>query len=591
MLMASPSFFFFLLIAYSEISLSFGEPNPPTWPSGVYVFDPSTPNETQAIVDQAFATNGGHDPPFNGQFSEDRYAFLFKPGYHDVQVNVGFYTHVMGLGSTPKTTQIYDVACENGDFDYSGGALDNFWRAAENFYIKPARFWNGESAPAMLWAVSQASPLRRLYVEGNLDLWEYNYGCCAGYASGGYLSNSVITGQISSGSQQQWITRNTQMGSFLPGGWNLVFVGCSGNVPSHSCPDSPSSGVDATPKIAEKPYITIDPDSGKFYLMVPPVETNKQGPSTFSKNVDTPVDFESVFVASPSDSVSTINSKIASGLHVVFAPGIYSYSTPIVVNTANTVILGIGFPTFISTAGQECFQVGNVDGVRIAGLLLQAGPVSTPTLLRWGGATGGVFQGNPSNPGVMSDLWARVGGPNDQNIQQVTADRMVLINSSNVIIDRTWLWRADHSISGEVYNGDNPCQVGIEVNGDSVVAYGLAVEHTLEDLVRWNGENGQVFYYQSEYPYDVNTSYADEGYVSYRVNPTVTRHNATGVGAYCYFRDYPVTVDSGFIAPNVEGVQFKTAFTTFLNGGGGIEHVLNNAGAPVQGSFSLSYVC
>ena len=40
----------------------------------------------------------------NGQFSDNRYALLFKPGIHDLYVNVGYYTHVMGLGSSPLDT-------------------------------------------------------------------------------------------------------------------------------------------------------------------------------------------------------------------------------------------------------------------------------------------------------------------------------------------------------------------------------------------------------------------------------------------------------------------------------------------------------
>ncbi len=49
----------------------------------------------------------------------------------------------------------------------------------------------------------------------------------------------------------------------------------------------------------------------------------------------------------------------------------------------------------------------------------------------------------------------------------------------------------------------NPVATGIQVNGDNVIAYGLAVEHTLGNMVEWNGNQGRVYFYQSEYPYDV----------------------------------------------------------------------------------------
>ena len=60
---------------------------------------------------------------------------------------------------------------------------------------------------------------------------------------------------------------------------------------------------------------------------------------------------------------------------------------------------------------------------------------------------------------------------------------MVQINSDHVIIDNTWLWRADHDVTGQVKNANNPVKSGVEVNGDNVIAYALAAEHTLGNLV------------------------------------------------------------------------------------------------------------
>ena len=69
----------------------------------------------------------------------------------------------------------------------------------------------------MLWAVSQASPLRRLVIKNNLKLFEYKGGGAAGYASGGFLSDSVVEGLVASGSQQQWLTRNCHIGKWIEG--------------------------------------------------------------------------------------------------------------------------------------------------------------------------------------------------------------------------------------------------------------------------------------------------------------------------------------------------------------------------------------
>ena len=110
------SFLFFLL---ASITIFATEPNPPTWPDNVIILKTDDPH-AQEKVDQAFSTNGGHatqageQPP--GEFSNQRYAILFEPGIHTLNVNVGFYTSIIGLGYAPKDTTISTVTCENGNF-------------------------------------------------------------------------------------------------------------------------------------------------------------------------------------------------------------------------------------------------------------------------------------------------------------------------------------------------------------------------------------------------------------------------------------------------------------------------------------------
>ena len=46
-----------------------------------------------------------------------------------------------------------------------------------------------------------------------------------------------------------------------------------------------------------------------------------------------------------------------------------------------------------------------------------------------------------------------------------------------------------------------------------MTTYGLAVEHTEQDLTVWAGEDGQAFFYQSELPYIVDQQqFGDPGY-------------------------------------------------------------------------------
>ena len=206
--------------------------------------------------------------------------------------------------------------------------------------------------------------------------------------------------------------------------------------------------------------------------------------------------FESVYVANNvTDTAETMNAALASGLHLVITPGVYSLTAPLLVNHTGQVVLGLGLATLVSGNGNAVIQVGNVDAVRIAGpMILQAGTKPTPALLQWGDGT---YAGSAAAPGAIYDVFARVGGPDYVPVQVKV---MLSIDSGNVFTDNMWLWRADHTVTGIVKNSDNPVDHGLIVTGDNVNAYGLAVEHTLQDLVQWTGENGATYFFQSEMP-------------------------------------------------------------------------------------------
>ena len=119
-------------------------------------------------------------------------------------------------------------------------------------------------------------------------------------------------------------------------------------------------------------------------------------------------------------------------------------------------------------------------------------------------------------------MYFRVGGPHVGK-----ADVALEVNSDNVLIDHTWVWRADHGVEG--FTGDdterwntNTGRNGVVVNGDNVTATGLFVEHFQQYNTVWNGENGTTILYQNELPYDPPTQ-ADwmhggvEGWAGYKV--------------------------------------------------------------------------
>lgn len=287
------------------------------------------------------------------------------------------------------------------------------------------------------------------------------------------------------------------------------------------------------------------------------------------------VGFDSVYVAdNTTDTADSINLALAAGYHVVMAPGIFQLDSPLQIVYDNQVILGLGLATLVSANGNAVVEVADVDGARVAGLLLEAGPYATEVLLQWG--TGSGYGGDASNPGVMSDIFARVGGP---ETYEVYAETMVKVTQGNVIGDNMWLWRADHDVQGLVTDSANPSKHGLVVDADDVTMYGLAVEHTLNDLVQWNGNNGETHFFQAELPYDVTqANWGDMNYVGYRVNDTVTEHKGYGVGVYHYFRDEAVTIERGIAVPAALESSFVAPFGVFLNGLGTMDHILNEQG-------------
>jgi len=577
-----------LVLAALQACAAGQQPNPPQWPDSVRVFGPETPSaEIVSYANWAFNQNGGADPVNHGQFSSGRFAMLFRPGSYAVDIPVGFYTQVLGLGFRPQDVVFSGpkgVFCEEGDQSSMGGALSTFWRGAENFQQ------NGD----MLWAVSQAAPLRRLMVTGSLNLAEYVHGVGMGYSSGGFLANVFVQGKINSASQQQWFTRNADVVQHWDQAlWNMVFVGTKGAPESHCGHELDQLAVvnvPATEIIAEKPFITIDAPSGQYFLQIPGVQRGRVGSDFDSaESIGRRVDFGSVFVARDTDSAATINEHLAQGRHVVLSPGIYQLEAALEVSHDGQVVLGLGLATLVAANGGAAIHVHNVGGVRIAGVLLQAGPGATDALLQWGD---GAYPGDDANPGFLHDVFARVGGPTDSSQEEVRARVMVRISSGHVVGDNLWLWRADHDLVGEVAASRNPCDHGLVVEGDHVTMYGLAVEHTLKDLVQWSGDDGATYFFQSELPYDVTQeNFGDPGYVGYRVTDAVTSHRGYGVAVYHFFRDFPVTVQSGIHAPPWLENSFQSPLSVYLTGKGTVLHVINDKGESTSEGNQASWHC
>lgn len=549
----------------------------------VYVFNSSMKsNEIQSDADSVF------NKEKTNEFANQGYALLFKPGtYNNVNVKEGFSTEVAGLGLNPNDVTINGGV--NADAQWNNGnATDNFWRSVENLSVNPT---GGRFNGIMQWAVSQMAPMRRVHVKGGLFLFDFDKYWNTGWASGGFMADSSVDGTVTPASQQQWLSRNNQYGGWSNGVWNMVFVGDK-TPPTGTWPNQPYTTIAKTPKIAEKPYLYVD-NKGKYKVFVPSVQKDTQGVSwTNGSAPGKSISINNFLIAFPSTSVNTINNALNKGKNLIFTPGTYHFKKTIEIKRANTVVMGLGFPTLVDDRGKSVISVGDVGGVRVSGLIVDAGAQKSNSLMTVGTVHGQNkahsprFQNDASNPTILYDMTYRVGGA-----RVGSTDSSLVINSDNVICDNIWLWRADHGKGiGWTKNVDKN---GLVVNGDNVTIYGLANEHHEQYQTLWNGNGGKVYFYQSEDPYDV-PSQPDwmshngtvNGYASYKVADNVKSNEVWGIGVYSYFRDAAVKQNSAIEVPNNSGIKLHHMTTVWLNGkqGSEISHVINNIGCPVYAS-------
>ena len=528
----------------------------------VVVFDPSTPREEmQARLDGIFRQQE------RAHFTDRRFAVLFKPGRYRADVNVGFFTQVLGLGARPGDAAIDgQVRCE-ADWN-NGMALVNFWRGAENLEVRPP-------GGANRWAVSQAAPYRRMHVRGDLILDD------GGWSSGGFMADCRVDGAVRSGSQQQWFTRTSALGGWEGANWNMMFMGVDG-APPMSFPAPPHTSLPSVPAAPEKPFLFVD-EAGGWRVLVPAIRRDARGVSWV--NGRTPgraLPLSRFLVARPEAPVAEINAALARGRHLLLTPGVYRLPEPIRVARPGTVVLGLGLATLVAERGGAALEVADVPGVRIAGLMIDAGPVLSDVLMRVGPR--GARADHRADPIVLSDIFFRVGGA-----AVGKAGTCLEINSRGAIGDHLWIWRADHGDrdAGRVYVGwdESPGDRGLVVNGDDVTMLALFVEHFRRYQTLWNGERGRTFFYQNELPYDPPNQAAwmagtTRGWAAYKVADHVRDHRAIGMGVYAFFpHDPSIVLDSAVEAPRAPNVRFEHVTTVSLGGGKGtIARLVNEAG-------------
>ncbi|MHA6761383.1 discoidin domain-containing protein [Streptacidiphilus sp. PAMC 29251] len=578
----------------------------PNLGANTYVFTPSMPQaQIQNTVNQLFVQQN------TNQFGTQRYALLFMPGTYGtadnpLTVDVGYYEEVAGLGQNPKDVVINGVVnsynqCSNGP--NTCYATNNFWRSIYNLTINVDSVGTITQTPgcgdtvngcgfdngADFWATSQEAPLRRLNMNGQLNLMDNT--STPAWCSGGWMSDSQV-GHVLNGCQQQFMTSTSKVGFWTNSLWNQAFCGTTG---------APADNFTATPNdnnnirdhytnlatcgtTREMPYLYQSANG--LAVWVPSVVTGQVGPSWHSgQTPGTSQPISQYFVASPSNTSTDINTALDAGKSILFTPGIYKLDQTLRVTKPDTKLIGLGFSSLYPSSNQTTVDVADVPGVDISGLILEGG-TNQGSIVNFGSPNStSDFSADPS---TLHDDTIRVGG---QFAGQ--AQTGLVLNQNNAQISNLWVWRADHGAGqgGDVASATVGCftcdqlQNGLIVNGNNVNAYGLFDEHTNKEAAIWNGQGGRLVFFQNENPYEMTDqsqwmySPTQKGYPALRVADTVNTFNGYAMGSYNYYsKGVDIHSAMAFLAPNKPGVQFTHLFTRFLNGSGSIDSVINGVG-------------
>lgn len=615
-----------------------------------------SPNDDTAKIDELLNKlfEQQNDYTNDAQFKGNQYQVYFKKGdYTNTScMYLGFYTTLSGLGKVPTDVKLNNIAIPaylpagalggNGD-----NATCNFWRSAENLAVYNTGNEQGKAgygsyrADQLNWAVAQAAPLRRIYSERPIA-YDWNYG----WASGGYVADSWINAsfndngnELSAGtfSGQQFYTRNsklkgnaygTTLNNFFQGveASNLPKAdGTSGeellsgqgasnwNIPASDGGQQVFTHIDQTKELAEKPFLYMD-DDGEYKVFVPSVQKNTKGISwgegkdNNGMGAGKSISLDEFYVAKPTDSASDINKALDEGKNIYFTPGTYHAKETIHVKKADTIVLGSGMTSIIPDNDDAAMLVDDVDGVRVAGIIFDAGSHSK-YLLKVGKT--GSKNSHKDDPTILQDLFFRVGGTTDT---LTTADNALEINSHNVLCDHFWIWRADHG-TGVAWDG-NVSNHGLIVNGDDVTCYALFNEHFNKYDTLWNGENGSTYFYQNEKCYDpisqeswMSHNGSVNGYAAYKVANNVKKHYAVGLGIYNVFiytggtlgengqpgtlgdgKTVSISMDNAIEVPNNKDVLIENAcIQTFANEDGALQKfnsIINGVGSGVSSGIT-----
>lgn len=619
-------------------------------------------HDIQRLVINIFATQ--NDTP-TAEHGNRRFLIFLLPGvYSNLHIQVGYYTSVAGLGATAADTIVQGSIGVPNNESPCIGALKNNYRNISNLTIQVDK---NIMAPDLLpvanpirakhtnfFRVSKGSPIRNIILRGtddggesNFSVSQFNGGCegnysKGGYASGGFMANVLIrNGHMRYGTQQQFFSRNCDydIHSAVKGGggmWNIYLLGCIAQARRsqlhqteviakiNRCPSNSDENIneldythpfitlkDVTPgRMASIPQIRYNKVTSTFYIIKPPLVNNSSGILDIEGEK-----LSDVFIVAPNTALETINKNLKEGRHLIFSPGMYHFAKPVRITRSGTVVMTLGYATLIPTAGQPALIIDSAaEGVRLSGFIFQAGKKKSKTLLLVGDTPRA--GGSVSNPTIIYDVVCRVGGgqieigddPDVANSDKIgTCETMVVVNQNHTIFDNIWCWRASHLSVEPPAEGRFFSKVdrGINVKGDRVRMFGVAVEHTLKEQVLWEGNRGELYFAVFTYPYDVFGGWDFPG-----LRVTGRHFKGSGLGVYSSFettynekREKPAPkVSTAILTYNkhdakvLASAHIESAYTVFLvpprskrpsYSAGSVESIINGNG-PVSNVYSAS---
>lgn len=503
---------------------------------------------------------------------------------------VGPMTSIQGLGAEPGDVVV------NGNLRIIGN-LGTFWRSLQNMRINPI---DPESPGALRWIVSEASPLRRIDISGDLDLGVGHV------AFGAAIGNTRVSGVVNSGNgrakdvpgaggQAHYYAQN----SVFKGGWigqsvNFVFSGVQGAPPTDFGPRAGKDGpgdkttLGTTPVSRDAPFLFVD--RGRYSVFVPKARMNARGIAWGLGKPNGDVQpINAYFIAKPTDNAATINAALAGGKNLLLTPGVYELDAPIDVTRPGTVVLGMGYATLQPVRGTSALRIGDVPGVVVSSLVVDAGLQNSDVLIEVGPK--GANHGSAANPTSLVDVYVRVG--TDISGKATTS---VEINQNHALINHTWIWRGDLSPGAKGWE-TNAGDVGLVVNGDNVTVLGAYVEHYRKQQVLWNGDGGRTIFFQSEPPHDALTQSdrmngTEKGYAYYELAPTVRTHEGIGFALYgaASKSTEPIIQMSEIKAPERPGISFRSVTGVWLFGHGQYLNTFNSDGRAVGKDIVPSFV-